>query len=343
MSTQTGTPRATASSASPRRPAAGKSAWAQRYSLVGFLLAMFALFSILRPDTFPTSSNLLVLLASQSVVVVLAIAVTFTLRLGDLDLSFGAVTATTAVVFAVANVHEHWSVAVCIVLCLGFGAVVGAVNALLAVVVGLNSFVATLGTMTVVEGIGYWLSSSQVIAGVSPSLQSFMQTGPGGVPGAAFIGWGLFIVVWLVYEFTPFGRYLLFIGGNKHAANLLGLRVRLIRSIAYVVGGTLYGLAGILLVGTVGSADPTVGAQYLLAPLAGAFLGTTAIQVGRFNALGTLLATYALAIISSGLLLFGASAWISYIFNGAALIVGVSLARFAPARAGGQAAVSITE
>jgi ribose transport system permease protein len=314
----------------------------QRYALVGFMVLAFLLFSYLRPDTFPTKSNMIIVLSSQSVVVVLGLALTLTLRMGDLDLSFGAVLTTSAVVFGACSVHQHMSLPVSILLALGFGAAVGAVNALLVVGFGLNSFIATLGTMTVVEGLGYWISSSQVIAGVSPDFQKFLQTGPWDIPKAVIMGWLFLVVMWAVYEYTPFGRSLLFIGGNRRAAGLLGLRVSTIRVTAYVVSGVLYSVVGIMLVGTIGSADPTVGTQYLLPPLAGAFLGTTAVQVGRFNAVGTILGVYTLAIISAGLLQFGASPWVGYVCNGSALILGVILARFAPGRVGGVAGVSLS-
>jgi ribose transport system permease protein len=300
----------------------------QRFGLLGFMALIFVLFAILQPNTFPTQDNLLLLISSQSVIVVLALAVSLTLRLGDLDLSFGAVATTSGIVFAVCDVQHHWPVSACILMALLFGLLVGVVNAFMVITIGLSSFVATLGSMTVVEGIGYQLAHSQVVVNVNEHFVSRMADGPGGIAVAVLIGWALFLVMWLVYERTPFGRYLLYIGGGRRSAELLGIRVSLIRYIAYAAGGLLYGLAGVVLVGTVASADPTVGGQYLLPPLAAVFLGTTAIQIGRFNALGTMIAIYTLAIVTSGIQLFGASAWVTYVFSGGALIVAVSLARF---------------
>jgi ribose transport system permease protein len=307
----------------------GLTGFAARFGVVGFLGLVIVLFCILRPSTFPTSGNAIAILGSDEVVLVLALGVTLTLRMGDLDLSFGAIMGTSAILAAELSAHHHVNIWVAAVVGIIFGAVVGAFNALLIVGFGLNSFVATLGTMTIVEGIGYGASNSQVVIGFGPSLGNFVVSDFLGIPIGIWLGWAMLVIVWLVYQWTPFGRNLLFIGGNREAARLLGFPVARIRATAYIASGVLYGLAGALLVGSIGSADPSVSVQYLLPPLAAAFLGTTTIQLGRFNALGTIVGAYTLAVIQTGLQLLGASSWVGNIFDGLALIVAIGLARLA--------------
>jgi ribose transport system permease protein len=94
----------------------------------------------------------------------------------------------------------------------------------------------------------------------------------------------------------------------------------------------LSGLAGIVLVGTIGAVDPTVGQEYLLQPYAAAFLGATAIQIGRFNVVGTVAGLYLIVVGVTGLELLGASPWISEVFYGGALIIAVGLSRIAARR-----------
>lgn len=312
-----------------------------RFGLLGVLVVVIVVFSVLRPQSFPTNGNAVAILGSEEVVLFLAMGVTLTLRLGDLDLSFGSVMGTAAVITAVLSVQAHLPIALAALIGVAFGAAVGAVNGLLVVKVGLNSFVATLGTMTVVEGIGYGVSKSTVVTLTDQGLLHATQDRFAGLPLGVWYGWILVALLWFAYEWTPFGRMLLFIGGNREAAHLLGLPVTRVRIIAYVTSGAIFGLGGVLLLGSIGSADPSISVQYLLPPLAAAFLGTTAVQLGRFNAIGGLIGAYVLATISTGLQLLGASSWVGYVFNGGALIVAIALARFARGSAAGGGALGV--
>jgi ribose transport system permease protein len=150
-----------------------------------------------------------------------------------------------------------------------------------------------------------------------------------GLPTIVWIGWLLVAVAWYVYERTPLGRYLLFIGGSRESARLAGVHVERIRIGAFVACSLLSALAGVLLAGNVGEVDPSLSGQFLLQPFAGVFLGATTIAVGRVNALGTLVALYLLAVGITGLQLYGAQLWVSDVFNGAALVLAVTFARLA--------------
>jgi ribose transport system permease protein len=122
---------------------------------------------------------------------------------------------------------------------------------------------------------------------------------------------------------TPCGRYLLFIGGNPGAAQLAGLRVNALRQGAFLVSATLGAVTGLLFTGALGSVDPSAGAAYLLPPVTAAFLGASAIKLGRFNVAGTLVAIYLLAVGIMGLQLLGLQGWIIDVFDGACLIFAV--------------------
>ena len=318
---------ASSTSAATAKPKSRALAEAEKYALVGVLVLTFGAFSLALPHSFPTAGNVVTMLMSESVIVVLAIGVTLTLRLGDLDLSFASVMETAAVITADLNVNHHLGIAVSILIALVFGALVGLLNAILVVKLGLNSFIATLGTMTVVEGLGYGISTSTVITGTSQGFVNLISDEILGIPVAVWLGWLLAAVFWLIYEHTAFGRYLLFIGGNRSASTLLGLPTARVRLLAYVLSGITSSLAGMILLGTLTSADPTISPQYLLPPLAGVFLGTAAIQIGRFNIVGTMVGLYLLVTISTGLEFLGMASWVGEVFNGIALVAAIGLAR----------------
>jgi ribose transport system permease protein len=303
-----------------------------RYVSVAVLVGTILLFSGLLPSTFPTLTNAKVMLTSESVILIMALGVTFTLRLGDLDLSFASVMNLSCAVIAILTVQHHVNALAASGAALATGVIVGSINALMVVKLKLNSFIATLGMQTALGGITYGITGSQIVVGLPNSFLDFGRDSIIGIPLNIWYGWILCVVVWVIYEFTVYGRHLLFIGGNQTAARLAGIRVQADRTLAYMISGLIYAFAGLILASVVGSADPSAGLEYLLPPLAGAFLGTTAIQLGRFNVWGTVVGVYLLMVISTGLELLGAASWVADVFDGAALIVAIGFARLAIGR-----------
>jgi ribose transport system permease protein len=120
---------------------------------------------------------------------------------------------------------------------------------------------------------------------------------------------------------------MLFLGSNREAARLTGIRVNRIRFGAYVVSSLVSGMAGLIVVSTLGGFDPTTSSVYLLPALAAVFLGTAVIQPGRFNPIGTLLAIWFLWTGVFGLELLGYSGWVQDAFYGGGLIVAIYLAK----------------
>jgi ribose transport system permease protein len=306
---------------------------ASRYGIVIALAIMIVAFSIALPHTFPTLGNAKTIINSGAVTMLLALAATIPLRAGDFDLSIAGTMIVSATIVAQLTAHgTPWVLALVIVLLAG--AFIGLVNAVLIVKIGLNGFVATLGTLTALEGLGLAISQGQVLTGVSAQVVNVATDNVFSLQAMSWYVWIIAIVLWYVFERTPSGRYLLFVGGNPRAALLAGLSVVKIRVVAFVAGGVISAFAGFLLAGSIGSVDASVAGQYLLQPYAAAFLGATTIAVGRFNALGTVVGLYLLTVGIAGLQLFGASDWVTNVFNGMALIVAITFAKLAATRRG---------
>jgi ribose transport system permease protein len=191
--------------------------------------------------------------------------------------------------------------------------------------IGVNSLIVTLGISSVLSGIVVWYTNSQsIITGISGDLTDLGSGDWLGIPRTLYVLAFVALVVYYALEQTPFGRYLYSIGSNPRAARLVGLPVERLVALAFVVSGTLAGLAGVLLVARNGSASPQVGTVGdSLQALAAVYLGATAIKPGRFNVLGTLVAIFLLAFTVTGLSLAGVAGWVNDVFNGAALFVAV--------------------
>lgn len=299
----------------------------ERFAVPAVLVFLVLLFSFLIP-TFRTVGNLQTMINSQSVILLLAITAIVTLRLGSFDLSIAAVMVASGATVAVLSTSGY-PLFLAIVGGIALGVVVGVIQAFIIVKIGVDSFIVTLGMLTALAGITYAITSSRIVAGLPQPIIDFARERVLGFPLATWYSWAAVFIAWFVFERTPLGRHMLFIGGNVNAARLAGIPVDRIRFGAFVVSSTLAAMVGLVLVGQLGAIDPGIGGQYVLPPFAAAFLGSTAFTPGRFNALGTAIAVYLLVVGITGLQLMGVESWISSLFNGLALVIAVTLARLA--------------
>jgi ribose transport system permease protein len=308
---------------------------AERYALLGAWVLVFVLFGVLRPDTFLTSANFESILSSQAVLVVLALGLLVPVTAGDYDLSIAANLTIASMIVAVLNVDHGVAIGVSMAAAIAAGVLIGAFNGALIVGLGLDSFIVTLGTSTLLQGLTYWISSSRTISGVSQGLvDAVIGHRLLGVPLEFYYGLALCLVFWYAFEHLPLGRRLLFVGRGRSVARLSGLDVGRLRFSAFVVSGAVSAIAGVMYAGTTGAADPTSGMSLLLPAFAAAFLGATSITPGRFNAWGTFIAVYFLATGITGLQLLGAQSFVQQLFYGGALIVAVALSHLMRGRRG---------
>lgn len=303
------------------------------YGVLLALLILIIVFSLALPKTFPTSGNFNAMVTSQGTLLIMALGLTCALRAGDFDLSIGSVMIFSSALVAVLTTQHHVSVPVAVALAVGAGVLVGFINGALIVLFGLDGFVVTLAAMSIVEGLAFAVTNNQVITGLPNGLLHLSRDTLFTLPYSTWYGWILAIVLWYVYEQTPLGRYHLVVGQSRKAATLAGLPVRWVRILGFVGASTICAIAGVLLAGTLGAVDPTIGPQFLLQPFAAAFLGATTIKLGQFNVLGTVVGLYLLIVGVTGLQLIGVPPWVSDVFNGGALLLAILLARVASRKA----------
>jgi ribose transport system permease protein len=317
----------------PRRLPKSRLERLQPHALLAAWVVIAAVFTIAEPGTFATLANVRTIFGTQSVLLVLAIALLLPLIVGEFDLSIAPTLGFSSMLLAVLNVKHGWALAPAIVVSLAAGLLIGTANGFLVVKIGVNAFIATLGVGTVVTGITYAVSNYEIVSGISSSLVSAMTTEFLGIQVSFYYALALVVILWYILRFTPLGRHMLFAGDNPEAARLCGLPVSRIRMGAFVWCGLLSAAAGIVLAGVLGSADPNGASAYLLPAYAAAFLGSTAVVPGQFNAWGTAIAVYFLITGITGLQLLGLEDWIQYVFYGFSLVVAVTLSHLATRRA----------
>lgn len=307
----------------------------KRYALILAWIVEVVVFSALLPETFLTFGNWRVILAGQAALLIMTLGLLMPLIAGEYDFAMPSVYTVTVVLIGYTNVVMKLPIGVSILAAIAFALVVAAMHITLIVKLRISSIVVTLGSATLLSGIAFAIQSRS-IAGISEILVAVARTKVVGIQ--AYFWWGLLLtaILWYVFQYTPFGRYLFFTGASREVARLSGVAVDRIRAISLLCSALVASFAGMLSAGLLGTSDPRVGSAFLLPMFASAFLGSTVISPGRFNAWGTFVAVYFLITGITGLQLLGFSGWIENVFYGAALIIAVTIARLVGARQVGE-------
>ena len=304
------------------------------YGLVILMVGLILLFSILLPETFPTMLNLRAIISDKAIIALLSLAAMIPMVAGRIDLTVGyGIVLWHILAISLQLMGVPWPLAV--ILVLAMGAFVGFCNGLLVEVAKIDAFIATLGTGTVLYALALWHTGGRQVVGVlDPGFFAINGTFVMGLPITGFYVLAITIAMWLVLEYTPIGRYLYAIGANPKAAELNGIPNRKFVVGAFVSSGLLTALAGVILASKLRIGQASVGLEYLLPALVGAFLGSTTIKPGRVNVWGTIVGVAILAVGISGIQQFGGSFWVEPMFNGVTLLVAIGIAGYAQRRRG---------
>ena len=305
------------------------------YGLVILTVLLILLFSVLLPNTFPTLLNLRSIISDKAIILLLSLGVMIPMSAGRIDLTvgYGIVLWHILAISLQTMFGLHWIAVVLIVLALG--AIMGMLNGLLVEVAKIDSFIATLGTGTVLYALALWHTGGRQMVGVLPKdFYGLSTTMVFGLPITGFYVIAIALLMWVVYEYLPLGRYLYAIGASPKAAALNGIPVRKYVMGSFVASGLLTALAGVLLAAKLRIGQASVGLEFLLPALVGAFLGSTTIKPGRVNVWGTSVGVVILAVGISGIQQFGGSFWVEPMFNGVTLIVAIGIAGYAQRRKG---------
>jgi ribose transport system permease protein len=303
------------------------------YGLPILTLLLLLMFSILLPETFPTALNARSIISDKAIIAMLSLAVMIPMSCGKIDLTvgYGIVLWHVLAISLQSMFGLPWPVAVIVVILIaGF---VGLLNGILVEVARIDSFIATLGTGTVLYALALWHTGGrQVVATLPKGFIALNGTMIFGLPITGFYVMGLAIIMWLLLERMPLGRYLYAIGANPKAAALNGIPTEKFTMGAFIASGALTGLAGVLLASKLRIGQASVGLEYLLPALVGAFLGSTTIRPGRVNVWGTMVGIAILAIGIAGIQQLGGSFFVEPLFNGVTLLIAIGIAGYAQRR-----------
>lgn len=302
-----------------------------RYGLILAWIALIIIYSVLMPNVFPRISTAQIILGSQAPALMVSLALLIPLIGGDFDLSVAGVLGVSDMVVGQLNAVDHVALGWAILAGLLVGPVIGIINSICIVRVGVDSVIVTLGTGTALTGIALGINL-QPISGLGQALVTATSQRILGLPMVFYYAIILTFLLWYVLGHTPFGRRLYFCGNGLEVARLAGIRVNRVRWTALLSSSLIAAFAGVTLAGSLGGSDPNISATYLLPSFAAVFLGSTVITPGRFNALGVVVASYFLLTTETALELSGQSGWVEQVVSGVALVIGVTASRMVAKR-----------
>ena len=298
------------------------------WNLLILLVLLIAIFGIIKGDTFLTAFTFQSMVNSRSINALVALAVMIPLASNNFDLSAASVLGISQVLANGLQTQQGLPWPLVVVICIALGALVGLMNGVLVTRVGINSFIATLGSGTFLLGMNQWYTGGrQVVGPLAPDFVAISGKLAGtGIPLPVVYLLIVAVVLWIAFDYLPVGRFLYVIGDSPRAAELTGISATRYVTLAFVASGALAAFAGVVLQAQLLVGQSTVGQELMLPAFTGALLGATAIRPGRPNVWGTVLAVAVLAVAVAGLTQLGAPFFVENLFNGAMLILAVGLA-----------------
>jgi ribose transport system permease protein len=301
----------------------------QRYSIVLMLIVVTIVFASLS-EPFLSTRNLTNILLQASAISIAAIGMTFVLIIGEIDISIGSLMSlsmTIAWMVAVipgAGAGEQAGVSAWVYpvgLLVGLG--LGITNGLLINVLKINAFIATLATMFAFRGIAWKMVGSSDKAFADSPVMYLARTEFLGIGLPVYLLAAVAIVAVVVLNRTPVGRQLFAMGGSPRSAVESGLPVNRLRIFAFGVAGLCSALAGLIIIGRVGTLQAGLGVGFEFTVITAVVLGGTSLMGGRGSVVGSILGAILLVVIDNGLNLINASVYIYDVVKGGILIVAV--------------------
>jgi len=289
------------------------------------LIALIALFGVLNPNFLTPSSATNVLLQATELAII-ALPLAFLIMSGTIDLSVGSV-ASLAGVSAGMMMASTGSTAMGFLAGLAVGLAAGALNGVLVAYLGLNSFVVTLGALSVWGGLALLITGGKTVTrtDLPADFRGIGTAGLGPIPVQIVILVLLIVAGWYVLNHTQFGKQVLAIGGNRRAARLMGVRVARTQFILFSVSGLFAAFAGIMLAAKVQSASPTIGTGMELNALTVVLLGGVAFEGGLGRISNVVAGLLFFRVLNNGLIFLQASPFLQTVLIGVMLIVAVGL------------------
>jgi len=254
-------------------------------------------------QNFLTGANATAILHQSAMVLIVGVGMTMLLISGEVDISVGASLAFSSII-VMDVINKTGSLVLGVGAGVLFGGLVGLFNGLVVTRLRVNSLIATIATMMMLQG-GVFLYTREAVQN-HHQIEAFLSIAAGyvgPVPIPVIIAAAITGVAYVVLNFTIAGRYLFAAGANANAARLSGISPDNVKMSAFIVTGALVGVAAAILASLLNAGQPTAGRGFELIVIAAVLLGGTSLFGGRGTLIGTVLGVLILKVIDNGIIL----------------------------------------
>lgn len=288
-------------------------------------IAMIIVMAFTIPHFF-TLTNFKDILLGTAVIGIISFGMTMVLISDDIDLSVGSVVAFSSVILCVC-INAGMGLFTAVLLTAAGAIAVGLFNGFFIAVLNINSFIITLGTMSVIRGLAYIIIGGNPLPFKQPVVR-FIGSGTFlGVPIPIYFMLIVLALLWFVLKYTQFGRNVYAIGNNRETARLSGINVIKTKMLVFGIMGLLAGMAGFLLAAQTYAGIPAAGQGYELDALTAVILGGTSLKGGEGRLAGTVLGTLIVALVLNGQNMLGVPYFYQLVSKGVIILIAMSIAR----------------
>lgn len=294
------------------------------------LLLMYGIFAILSP-TFLSYNRILSALNYAYFLGFLALGVTFVIATGGIDFSIGPVMFCAALVGGYLLTIKQMPLLLCILIAILVGTAFGMLNGYLVAYWNLPSFITSMASMMLAKGIGSVFTKTQSVSwpqamqenGGFRKLVKIMTSDGTQIPTGVIVLLVMSVICAIVLNKTKAGRYILCIGSNKEAVRLSGVNVKKWEMLAYVICGTMAGIAAIVYVGAYTTVQPGLGDTFNNEAIASCVMGGTSMSGGIASIGGTFIGVMIISLLQEGILAMGFQKDYQYVITGLIVLVAV--------------------
>ncbi len=294
----------------------------KNYNMLFVMIGMIVVCSIISP-VFLTADNILNLLQQNAVFGIMAVGMAYLLISGALDLSAGANVALTGVVAGQTLLSTH-NYLLTILVGLLVGVIIGTINGLLLTKLKVNFFIATLGTMTMINGLVLIITGGRPITGIPTDFGVIGMGKIGAIPISMIIWIALAIIMQLILKYTKYGQYVYAMGGNERAAWFSGIDIDKNRLFTFLLTGLFAAGGGIVLLSRTNMAAVDAGTGYELKVIAACIVGGISLDGGKGDVVNSIFGVIILGLVLNILQLSGVSSYYQNLITGAIIIAAVA-------------------
>lgn len=295
--------------------------------MIFIVLVLLCIGLYIANPVFLSRYNLSTMSRTFSFTTIVAFGQTLVLLTAGIDLSVAGIAGLSGILSAWLMVNTGIHPYLCIVLVLAFAFLCGTFNGLLITKMNMVPFVVTLATGSIFTGAVYIITRGSPIPGIPPMITVLGQGTLGPVPYPTIVLIVLAIIGIYMLNFTPFGRYIYAVGGNENAAKIAGIKVARVTTVVYGLSAAMAAVAGILITSRLGTAQPSVGSNWVMPSVTAACIGGTSLAGGRGGIIGAIVGGAFMVVIANAVVILKISTYWEQVITGIVILVAIAIDR----------------